>query len=60
MDGHTPLREVVDKVMVDVDQIGLDVLDPVHTGDLASVRGLDVAAALNRVRGLMFRQDRVS
>ncbi|MFA6033729.1 MAG: ABC-ATPase domain-containing protein [Myxococcota bacterium] len=57
MDGHIPLREVVGRVIDDVDRSGLDVLDPRHVGDLAGFRGLELAAALNRVRGLIFHQE---
>ena len=56
MDGRTPLREVVARVAADVDENGLDILQPERTGDLAGVRGLDIAAALNRVRDLVFHQ----
>jgi predicted ABC-class ATPase len=57
MDGHIPLREVVERVIGDVDRSGLDVLDSRYVGDLAGFRGLELAAALNRVRGLIFHQE---
>ena len=57
MDGHIPLREVVDRVIGDVERSGFDVLDPRYVGDLAGFRGLELAAALNRVRGLVFHQE---
>jgi len=57
MDGHLPLREVVERVMGDVERSGLDVLDPRYVGDLAGFRGLELAAGLNRVRGLLFHQE---
>ena len=44
------------RVAADVDENGLDILQPERTGDLAGVRGLDIAAALNRVRDLVFHQ----
>jgi predicted ABC-class ATPase len=56
IDGHIPLREVVERVIGDVDRSGLDVLDPRYVGDLVGFRGLELAAALNRVRGLIFHQ----
>jgi predicted ABC-class ATPase len=57
MDGHIPLREVVERVIGDIDRSGLDVLDSRYVGDLAGFRGLELAAALNRVRGLIFHQE---
>lgn len=56
MDGRSPVREVIDQVMSDVLRMGLDVLDPRCTGNLAFFRGLDLAAALNRIRGLTVSQ----
>ncbi len=56
MDGHNPLQEVIGRVMRDVDRVGLDVLDPKRTGHLAAFRGLELAAALNRIRGLRVNQ----
>jgi predicted ABC-class ATPase len=56
LDGHTLLQEAVERVMADVRRSGLDILDPKRKGDLAAFRGLDLAAALNRVRGLTTRQ----
>jgi hypothetical protein len=58
MDGRSTLRQVVDKVMADIGRNGLDVLDEKLTGDLANFRGLDLAAALNRIRGLRAWQER--
>ena len=56
LDGHTLLQEAVERVMADVRRSGLDILDPKRKGDLAAFRGLDLAAALNRVSGLTTRQ----
>jgi predicted ABC-class ATPase len=56
MEGHLILREVVKRIMSDIRRSGLDILDPRHVGDLAGFRGLEMAAALNRVRGLVFHQ----
>jgi len=50
MDGKTTLREVVARVLADVDENGLDLLDFRFTGDLAEFRGLELAATLNRMR----------
>ena len=38
--------------MADMERGGLDILDPKRTGDLAVFRGIDLACAVNRVRGL--------
>ncbi len=35
-----------------VDRLGLDALDTRHVGDLAGFRRHELAAALNRIRGL--------
>jgi hypothetical protein len=58
MDGHNPIQEVIGQVMLDVVHRGLDVLDPRCTGHLAAFRGLDLAAALNRIRGLTVCQEK--
>jgi hypothetical protein len=58
MDGHNPIQEVVGHVMRDVVHRGLDVLDPRRAGRLAAFRGLDLAAALNRIRGLIVCQEK--
>jgi predicted ABC-class ATPase len=50
MDAKTPLRDVIHRVMDDIERRGLDILDPQLTGDLARFRGLELAAALNRMR----------
>jgi len=52
MDGSRPLREVIEMVLADIDEGGLDVLDSVPVGDHASFRGLELAAAINRLRSL--------
>ncbi len=58
MDGRNAMKEVVDRVMRDVVHGGLDALDPRCTGHLAAFRGLDLAAALNRIRGLTVSQEK--
>jgi predicted ABC-class ATPase len=52
MDGRRTLPEILDAVMADVDQGGLDVLDLRPVGDLARFRRYELAAALNRLRTL--------
>jgi predicted ABC-class ATPase len=63
MDGKATLREVVDRIEALFDAEGLDGLDPFHRpghhpGNLARPRGLEVAAAINRLRSLRVRQRR--
>ncbi|MBW1686483.1 MAG: ABC-ATPase domain-containing protein [Deltaproteobacteria bacterium] len=63
MDGKAMLREVVQRVEDFFDAEGLDALDPFHRGshhpgNFARPRGLEVAAAINRLRSLRMRQKR--
>ncbi len=60
MDGVTRLRDVIDHVTDDLEEGGLDLLDPRLTGDLAGFRGLELAAVLNRMRTFNARQARES
>lgn len=56
LDGATPLAELVDEIVARVDRDGLDVLSTHgagrHPGRLAGVRRHEIAAAVNRYRGL--------
>jgi predicted ABC-class ATPase len=52
MDGRRTLPEILDVVMADVDEAGLDALDRRPSGDLARFRRYELAAALNRLRSL--------
>jgi predicted ABC-class ATPase len=52
MDDERSLPEILDLVMATLDAEGLDVLDDRRVGDLASFRRHELAAALNRARGL--------
>jgi hypothetical protein len=52
MDGQRPLNEVVDRVIADINRRGLDILSPYVTGDIAGFRGIELAAAINRMRTL--------
>lgn len=52
MDGRRSLREVIDRVCVELASGGLDLLTPYPTGDLAGFRPLELAAAINRMRPL--------
>jgi hypothetical protein len=49
MDGKRALPEILKLVMADIETKGLDVIDPRHMGDYAVFRGLELAAALNRL-----------
>lgn len=51
MDGR-PLPEVLDRVMADIASGSLDVLSRRREGHYAAFRKLELAAALNRLRGL--------
>jgi len=58
VDGGRTLREVITAVLEDLDRYGLDVVSRFrgqHPGELAWVRGFEIAAALNRWRGLLVR-----
>jgi predicted ABC-class ATPase len=58
MNGKATLKEVLEKVMSDIGQHGLDVLDKKCTGDLAAFRGLEFAAVLNRMRDFKAKQQK--
>ncbi|MBD2106205.1 ABC-ATPase domain-containing protein [Nodosilinea sp. FACHB-13] len=52
MTSTTSLFEVITAVMADIDQYGLDCLTEWPMGDLVWFRGLELAAAINRLRTL--------
>ncbi|MGB3201905.1 MAG: P-loop domain-containing protein, partial [Nodosilinea sp.] len=52
MGAKPPLSEAIAAVMADVAQSGLDGLTDWPSGDLVSFRGLELAAAINRLRTL--------
>ncbi len=56
MDGQRSISEVVEVVARDIEQHGIDVLDENLTGDISGFRGLELAAALNRMRGFKVKQ----
>ena len=56
MDGKLTLRELLDRVMDDIDQRGLDGVGGNKAGDLVRFRRLELAAALNRLRSFQVRQ----
>jgi hypothetical protein len=51
-DGKRTLAEIVDSVLKDVAENGLDVLNLRPAGDYAGFRKLELAAAINRLRTL--------
>ncbi len=56
MSRDRTLAAVLDALMAEIDDEGLDVLSPFVTGDLAEFRRFELAAALNRLRSLRVRQ----
>jgi predicted ABC-class ATPase len=52
MGPDTPLAQVLAATLADLDQFGLDSLSDYPTGDLVGFRGLELAAAINRLRTL--------
>lgn len=52
IDGRRSLSEILDRVMADIEEEGLDVLDGRRTGELALFRRHELAAAFNRLRSL--------
>ncbi|RJP79590.1 MAG: ATPase [Desulfobacteraceae bacterium] len=55
MDGKRSFREVLEKVMKDLKENGLDILPPWITGDLSAFRIFELASAINRMRTLKIR-----
>ncbi len=56
MNGKKTLKEIIHLVMDDINRNGIDILDARLTGDLARFRGLELAAALNRIRDFDVKQ----
>ena len=56
MDGKQTLKEVVGRVIKDIDGNGLDILTPFVTGDIVCFRAFELAAAINRMRALIVTQ----
>jgi predicted ABC-class ATPase len=52
MDGKTSLRDVVQRVIADIDEKGIDVIGSRIGGHFSRFRGLELAFALNRFRSL--------
>ena len=59
MDGQTSIREIIEAIDRDIDEHGLNIIDPLRgriAGDYARPRPLEIAAAINRLRTLRVRQ----
>jgi predicted ABC-class ATPase len=52
MDGQRPLAGILNLIMADIEQHGLDILDRRKMGDWAAFRIFELGAALNRLRTL--------
>jgi predicted ABC-class ATPase len=52
IDGKRTLAEIIDLVMADIDDRGMDILSPFPEGDFAIFRRFELAAAINRLRSL--------
>jgi predicted ABC-class ATPase len=50
MDGKTTVKQVIDRLLSEISDQGLDVMDPKLTGDLAAFRPFELASVLNRMR----------
>ena len=56
MDGDRTLEEIISEVLREISEKGLDVLNPQLMGNYAAFRGLEIAAAINRLRSLRIKQ----
>ena len=52
MDGKRTLQEIINAVLKSISENGLDVLGYSLSGNYAAFRGLEIAAAINRLRTL--------
>ncbi len=59
MDNKATLREVIQRVQKDIDEQGLDIVSDKISGHFASFRGLELAFALNRLRGFDVTQKKI-
>ena len=57
INGCTTLPEILDQVMTDLESQGLDILTSFPEGDLVLFRRFELAAALNRLRTLLLRDN---
>ena len=54
-DGYS-LRGIVERVLIDIEKDGIDIIVPHVMGDLAGFRPVELAAAINRMRTLKVKQ----
>jgi predicted ABC-class ATPase len=55
MNGETTLREVIDRVFLDIENNGLDTVSPFINGEYVHFRKCEFSAAINRLRSLVVR-----
>ena len=55
MDGRTTIPQLVEQMIAEIEQNGIDILDERHTGDLSMFRGIELASVLNRLRGMKIK-----
>jgi predicted ABC-class ATPase len=58
IDGTNTLKEIIDLLVSDLDRKGLDVLSQKKSGHFARFRGLELAMAINRLRGVKMEQSK--
>lgn len=56
MNGDFSVKEIILAVMNKIQEEGIDALDSRLTGDIAMFRSIELAATINRMRGLEFRR----
>ncbi|MDY6935075.1 MAG: ABC-ATPase domain-containing protein [Spirochaetota bacterium] len=56
MDGERTMKEIIGCVLDDIDNKGLDVLNNRPVVDYVEFRGLELAAAINRLRTIIMKQ----
>jgi predicted ABC-class ATPase len=56
IDGKKPLKEILDLLMLELDKKGIDIISEKISGHLAEFRALELAFAVNRLRGITMVQ----
>ena len=56
MNGKRTLKQVIDLVMADLEENGLDILSEKISGHFAQFRSFELAFALNRMRSFSVNQ----
>lgn len=56
MQENRTLKEIVRKVLSDIEKTGFDVLDRVPSGEYAAFRAFELAGAINRLRSIKMKQ----